>query len=111
MITDSEQVSDPGPSSALPAGTVPRVAVRHTATVRITHWIAALCFLALLISVFEIVISHPRFYWGEEGNVNTPALFSIPTPRPGVRCPPGMVTSCRTKTDGAEIFTFKLRGS
>jgi thiosulfate reductase cytochrome b subunit len=48
--------------------------------VRITHWVTALCFLALLVSGIEIVISHPRFYWGEEGNVNTPALFSIPIP-------------------------------
>jgi thiosulfate reductase cytochrome b subunit len=48
--------------------------------VRVTHWVAALCFIALLVSGIEIVISHPRFYWGEEGNVNTPALFSIPIP-------------------------------
>src|SRR5438105_48138 len=53
---------------------------RHTAVVRITHWATALCFLALLVSGLEIVISHPRFYWGDEGNVNTPALFSIPIP-------------------------------
>jgi hypothetical protein len=30
-----------------------------------------MCFLALLVSGMLIVISHPRFYWGEEGNVNT----------------------------------------
>lgn len=89
MITDSAHLSDPGPSSALSAGTVPRVAVRHTATVRVTHWIAALCFLALLISGIEIVISHPRFYWGEEGNVNTPALFSIPIPASRSSVPTG----------------------
>jgi len=80
MMTDSAHVSDPGASSAILAGVVPIAAVRHTATVRVTHWIAALCFLALLVSGIEIVISHPRFYWGEEGNVNTPALFSIPIP-------------------------------
>jgi hypothetical protein len=38
------------------------------------------CFLALLISGLEIVISHPRFYWGEVGNVNTRPLFTIPIP-------------------------------
>jgi thiosulfate reductase cytochrome b subunit len=53
---------------------------RHTATVRVTHWISAVCFLALLVTGIEIVISHPRFYWGEVGNVNTRALFSIPIP-------------------------------
>ncbi len=53
---------------------------RHTATVRVTHWITTLCFFALLVSGVEIVISHPRFYWGEDGNTLTPALFQIPIP-------------------------------
>ena len=47
---------------------------RHSALVRATHWITALCFLALLVSGIEIVISHPRFYWGETGNILTTAL-------------------------------------
>jgi thiosulfate reductase cytochrome b subunit len=53
---------------------------RHSATVRITHWIVALGFFALLLSGIEILISHPRFYWGEEGNVNTKPLFALPIP-------------------------------
>jgi len=53
---------------------------RHAATIRVTHWITALCFLALLVSGIEIVISHPRFYWGETGNMNTEALFQLPIP-------------------------------
>lgn len=48
--------------------------------VRVTHWISALCLLTLLVTGIEILISHPRFYWGEDGNLNTPALFSIPIP-------------------------------
>ena len=51
---------------------------RHAAVVRVTHWITALCFFALLVSGLEIVVSHPRFYWGETGNVNTRPLFKIP---------------------------------
>jgi thiosulfate reductase cytochrome b subunit len=39
-----------------------------------------LCFFALLISGMEIVISHPRFYWGEVGNDLTPPLFKLPIP-------------------------------
>jgi thiosulfate reductase cytochrome b subunit len=54
--------------------------LRHAALVRVTHWITVLCFFALLISGAEIVISHPRFYWGEVGNVNTRPLFTIPIP-------------------------------
>src|SRR3974390_1380074 len=53
---------------------------RHSAIVRITHWITALCFFALLVTGIEILISHPRFYWGETGNVLTRPLFSIPLP-------------------------------
>lgn len=55
-------------------------APRHAALVRVTHWITALCFVALLVSGMELVISHPRFYWGEEGNVNTAPLFVLPIP-------------------------------
>lgn len=47
-------------------------APRYSLLVRITHWIAALSILALLVTGGEIVLSHPRFYWGETGNVNTP---------------------------------------
>jgi thiosulfate reductase cytochrome b subunit len=48
--------------------------------VRVTHWIITLCFFALLITGSEILISHPRFYWGETGNDLTPTLFRIPIP-------------------------------
>jgi thiosulfate reductase cytochrome b subunit len=53
---------------------------RHSLLVRVTHWIMALAFLALLVTGLEIIASHPRFYWGEVGNVNTPVLFKIPIP-------------------------------
>src|ERR1700693_774512 len=69
--------SFPSSASAVPATTVPS---RHSALVRVTHWITTLCFLSLLVSGVEIVISHPRFYWGETGNVLTPPLFKIPIP-------------------------------
>ena len=55
-------------------------AVRHTALVRVTHWLTFVAFTALLITGLEIVISHPRFYWGETGNVNMRPLFTIPIP-------------------------------
>ena len=48
---------------------------------------------ALLVSGAEIVISHPRFYWGETGNVLTPSLFDLPIPasRPWVNTGYGFV--------------------
>lgn len=63
-------------SASLPASG----AARHSLLVRVTHWIITLCFFALLITGSEIVISHPRFYWGETGNDLTPTLFRIPIP-------------------------------
>lgn len=62
---------------------------RHAALVRVTHWLTTVCFLALLVSGLEIVVSHPRFYWGEIGNVLTPALFSIPIPSSRATVPTG----------------------
>jgi thiosulfate reductase cytochrome b subunit len=46
--------------------------------VRVTHWLTVLAFFALLITGGEIVISHPRFYWGEVGNSLTHPLFTLP---------------------------------
>jgi thiosulfate reductase cytochrome b subunit len=54
--------------------------VRHAATIRITHWLATLSFFALLVTGAEILLSHPRFYWGETGNLNTDTLFKLPLP-------------------------------
>jgi thiosulfate reductase cytochrome b subunit len=67
----------PSSASSVPVTTVPS---RHSALVRVTHWITTLCFFALLVSGIEIVISHPRFYWGETGNVLTTPLFQLPIP-------------------------------
>jgi thiosulfate reductase cytochrome b subunit len=53
---------------------------RHSAWVRVTHWLTVIAFIALLITGAEIVISHPRFYWGETGNVTMRPWFTIPIP-------------------------------
>jgi thiosulfate reductase cytochrome b subunit len=53
---------------------------RHARFVRITHWLTVIAFFALLVSGVEVLLSHPRFYWGEVGNVNTAPLFSLPVP-------------------------------
>lgn len=62
---------------------------RHGPMVRVTHWLATISFLALLVTGIEVVISHPRFYWGEVGNVNTKPLFSIPIPSSRAMVPTG----------------------
>ena len=64
-------------SVAAPSAVVPK---RHSATVRITHWLTTIAFLALLLSGGEIVLSHPRFYWGETGNVNMKPWLNLHLP-------------------------------
>ena len=59
-------VPDPAPNS------------RDSVLVRVTHWFTVIAFLALLVTGLKIVISHPRFYRGETGNVNMRPLFTIP---------------------------------
>lgn len=62
---------------------------RHAVLVRVTHWLITVAFVALLVTGVEILISHPRFYWGETGNVNTHPLFSIPIPSSRATVPTG----------------------
>jgi thiosulfate reductase cytochrome b subunit len=62
---------------------------RHTMLVRVTHWITVASFLALLVTGVEILISHPRFYWGEVGNSLNPPLFQIPIPSSRATVPTG----------------------
>ena len=37
---------------------------RHSALVRVTHWIHTLSFFGLVVSGIGILLAHPRFYWG-----------------------------------------------
>jgi thiosulfate reductase cytochrome b subunit len=81
----SDSVSAPPLGSVLPAP----VTLRHWAVVRVTHWITTLCFLALLVSGTEILISHPRLYWGETGNALTAPLITLPIPASRSSVPTG----------------------
>jgi thiosulfate reductase cytochrome b subunit len=83
-VADSAWV--PSLASVVPATTS---APRHSALIRVTHWITTLCFFALLVTGIELVISHPRFYWGEAGNVLTPPLFHLPIPASRATVPTG----------------------
>jgi len=53
---------------------------RHSALVRITHWITTLAFFGLLASGIAILLAHPRLYWGETGTLGTPSLVDLPLP-------------------------------
>lgn len=53
---------------------------RHALTVRVTHWLTVIAFVALLVTGCEIIVSHPRFYLGETGTDQMRPLFTIPIP-------------------------------
>lgn len=53
---------------------------RHSAFVRITHWVVVLSVIGLLVSGIGILISHPRLYWGETGAVGADSLIDVPIP-------------------------------
>jgi thiosulfate reductase cytochrome b subunit len=55
-------------------------APRHSALVRITHWVHAASFIALVLSGIAILLAHPRMYWGETGARGGPSLFDLPLP-------------------------------
>lgn len=81
-MSTTESVDLPGTTAASPVDEVaaPREELRHSFFVRVTHWVITLTFFALLLSGAEIIVSHPRFYWGETGNILTEPLFKIPIP-------------------------------
>jgi thiosulfate reductase cytochrome b subunit len=49
--------------------------------VRITHAIVSAAFFVLVFTGAEILMVHPRLYWGEAGNDLTPALVELPISR------------------------------
>ena len=67
----ADLVGEPGPEGAL----------RHARWVRIYHGIVTVSLLTLAFSGFEILMVHPRLYWGEVGNDLTPALLELPISR------------------------------
>lgn len=54
--------------------------MRHPAFVRVTHWIHACAFIALVVSGTAILLAHPRLYWGETGALGGPSLLDLPLP-------------------------------
>lgn len=71
-------------STCLPGLAIQESEVRqppqHAAVVRVTHWIHAISFIALVVSGICILLAHPRMYWGETGTVGMRSLFDLPLP-------------------------------
>ena len=50
---------------------------RHSALVRITHWVNVFCFSLLLMTGAQIFNAHPRLYWGQYGADDDHAWLSV----------------------------------
>lgn len=55
--------------------------VKHKPWVKTSHWIITMSFLILVFTGIEILMVHPRLYWGEVGNDLTPAFLELPISR------------------------------
>jgi thiosulfate reductase cytochrome b subunit len=56
----------------------PQALYRHSATVRLVHWITAAAVVVLVMSGLQIFNAHPALYWGQKSNFRSP-LASIDT--------------------------------
>jgi thiosulfate reductase cytochrome b subunit len=65
-------------SSALPARAAPegRLIARHSALVRVCHWVNAIAFVVLLMSGMQIFNADPQLTWGQTTNFTRP-FFSF----------------------------------
>jgi thiosulfate reductase cytochrome b subunit len=62
-------------STATPhAGAASGIVVRHSAVVRVCHWVNALCFLILLMSGLQIFNARPALSWGKATDFDHPFL-------------------------------------
>jgi thiosulfate reductase cytochrome b subunit len=75
--------------SILPSMNFRDMTLRHPFFVRATHWLTTIAFVALLVTGVEVLLSHPRFYWGETGNVNETPILVLPVPSSRSSVPTG----------------------
>lgn len=54
----------------------PRLIKRHSALVRVSHWMNALCLVLLLMSGLQIFNAHPALYFGKASTFDAP-VFTI----------------------------------
>ncbi len=48
---------------------------RHTVSVRVLHWINAICLAIMFMSGLQIFNAHPALYWGRYSDFDHPALW------------------------------------
>ncbi len=58
----------------MPPSPARRWIIRHSAVVRVTHWVNVVCLVVLLMSGLQIFDAHPALYWGQTSNFERPLL-------------------------------------
>ena len=75
MTTTDVAIPTAAPAEPAPRPAPREVIYRHTALVRLTHWINALAIFLLIGTGLNIFNAHPHLYWGQKGaNFDTPVL-------------------------------------
>jgi hypothetical protein len=80
--------------------------LRHTAVVRVTHFTARA--FGIAVTGVEIVISHPRFYWGKQTSTHKHCSRSRSASR---RSGADRLGPLPTRTAGAGICISRRRGA
>ena len=94
-------------STAAPhVGATPSVVLRHTAVVRVCHWVNALCFLILLMSGLQIFNARPALSWGQATDFDHPFLSFL-----AKQDDSGDVTAGETTLFGRSFDTTGLFGA
>lgn len=79
---------------------------RHTAPVRIFHWLNAVCLLVMLMSGLQIFNAHPALYWGQISNFDHPFIAMY-----GEQDSTGRITKGITEIGGRQFDTTGVLGA
>src|SRR5262249_59564088 len=77
-MTSLDAGAAPQPAAAEAAPKTTQTIYRHHATVRVTHWINALCVFILLMSGLNILQARPNLYWGSQSDFAHPWISFDP---------------------------------
>ena len=82
---------------------------RHSALVRVTHWVNVLCIAVLLMSGLQIFNAHPALYWGEISTFDDP-LLSMRAERGADGAPVGITQIFDTRFDTTGVLGLSTAG-
>ena len=76
-------------------GADPGLVYRHALATRVSHWLAAVCVLVLVMSGLQIFNAHPALYWGNRSDPDRALLRLKATEAPDGGTPTAVQDSRR----------------